>query len=224
MNKWTLVIGLILTSFLGFSQKIEVSKERIVLPEGFKIDVSLSNSNQYSHSGWLPGIFFYPNGTSRNYDQIKFNQFSSQAKVIVEGTEVDVLPNLLTGIIIKEDDLLGFVYVVLDFEGQSSFYEVLSNGKYILLSHMQLKETEKKDAHTLGVTLRFEAEQEIVDVDEQWFVLENGEVQSLKTSQKGVAKATGVDKKVIESFVAANNLTVGNRNHLALLFDYLNTL
>lgn len=224
MSKWILVICLVFGSTYIFSQKVEVSKEKIILPEGFMLDVSLSNSNQFSHTGWLPGTFYYPNGTSRDYEQIKFNQFDSQIKVMVKGAEIDVLPTLLTGLVIRVSDVLGHVYVVLEYDGETSFYEVLSNGEHILLSSMKLKEPEKEDGNKLGVTLRFEEKEKIVDVEEKWFVLDGGSPEPLKTNQKGVAKATGVDKKIIETYVGANNLILSNRHQLAQLFDYINTL
>ena len=216
---------LFLVSLSTEAQEISIRADNIILPDNISLDVRASSDKQYLHEEWLPGTFYYPNGSTREYEQIKFDRFASKLRIIVEGAELDVFPSLLSGLVIRDSENRVHVFVIKDYDGAPAYYEVMSTGGYLLLSHVFRKLETDGSGNTVGTTttLRFELEQEVINMKEEWFVLVGEKLSPLKPNTKAVAKLTGQDRKQLDKFVVENNLDLSLRHHMAALFDHLNT-
>ena len=109
------------------SQDFAINGATVIIPDGFRLHVPAESDDAYFHEEWLPGILFYPNGSTRAYDQLKFNYHDNKLEIVVEGGELNVLANLLSGFLIKESETSGHIFLVFHHKDQLAYYEVLSN-------------------------------------------------------------------------------------------------
>lgn len=225
MNKLLLTILVGLTSLALAAQDVVIRSNTVIIPEGITLDVQEGSKKKYLHEEWLPGTFYYPNGSKRDYEQIKFDRHAAKLRIIVEGAELDVFPSLLSGLIIRDSDVKIHAFVIKEYEGSPSFYEVLSTGDHILLNHVFRKENADDSGNTVGTTttLRFELEEEVINMNDELFVFTDEKLNDLKVNAKTVAKITGHERKELENFISDNNLDLDKKVHLATLFDYINT-
>lgn len=131
-----------MASQLCRGQDFAIHAQFVTIPKGFQLDVLIESNEKDLHEEWFPGTLFYPNGTTRDYEKIKFDRHINGLRIQVEAGELEVYANLLSGFIIKESESLGHVFLVLDHEGKPTYYELLSNGPFQLLSYTKLFEKE----------------------------------------------------------------------------------
>ena len=224
MNRTALLIFLLIASQLCRGQGFAINAHSVTIPDGFQLEVVMESDKKYLHEEWHPGTLFYPNGTTRDYEKIKFDRQINNLQIQVEAGKLDVYANLLSGFVIKESESIGHVFLVLDHEGKPAYYELLSNGPFQLLSYTWLFKDESLDSRPANDKIRFEKEMELIKVEEDIFVRTEGRMKVLKPNRKSVVKLTGQDKIVIGSFIKQNNLNLQLRSHMATLFNYINTL
>jgi len=98
----------------------------------------------------------------------------------------------------------------------SSYYQVLTDGKALLLKHYS-KHIEKSYVYGSAVPkLRF------VD-DEAWYMFSNGKMARIEPNSKSVINAIGDKKGELLSFVSANK-NVKGADGLTMLVTYYNSL
>jgi hypothetical protein len=207
------------------SQDFAINGASVTIPNGFQLHVPAESDDAYFHEEWLPGILFYPNGSTRAYEQLKFNYHDNKLEIVIDGGVLNVLANLLSGFLIKESETHGHFFLVFDHKDQPAYYEILSNGPKLLLSHIKLL-TDAGDLN--GAThideIRFEKQQIKIEIVEKFFVYTAGRLKPLKQNQKAIVKATGIDKTMVEEYVSKNKIDLQQRSNLADLFDFLNTI
>ena len=223
MNSSLIFVPLLLTSQLCGGQDFAINNQNATLPDSFQLDVMIESNAEFLHDEWLPGTLFYPNGTTRDYEKIKFDRHINRLQIQVEAGELDVYANLLSGFLIKESETSGHMFLVLDFKGEPSYFELLSNGPFQLLSHSILREETADITSPSTDELIFEKEEEIIEVEEKLFVRIDGRIKILKPNRKSVIKLTGQDKTTVVTYIQENNLNLQLKTDLARLFNYLNS-
>ena len=224
MIRAILFVSICLVYRSGISQDFAIGEQSVTIPNGFTLDVREASDAAYFHEEWLPGTLFYPNGSTRDYDQIKFNYHDNKLEIVVGGGELNVLPSLIYGFVIRESETKGHIFLVKNKNDQPTYFELLSNGQFQLLSHSKIL-TEKEDVRgTPDDEIRFVKKENIIEVDEKFFIYTAGKLKPLKQSRKAIIKATGLDKAVVEEYLDTYDLVLQLRSNLATLFDHLNSL
>jgi hypothetical protein len=223
MNKSVIIIVLLLVSNFCDGQGFAINDQNITLPDGFQLHAIMESNVQFLHDEWLPGTLLYPNGSTRDYEKIKFDLHMNNLHIQVDAGQLVVYANLLAGFVVKESKNLGHMFLVLDYQGEPAFYELLSNGAFQLLSYRWLVQEKADHSSPSTDEIRFEKKEKIIEVKEQLFVRSNGRMKFLKPNRNTVIKLTGADKEGVNEFVERSNLNLQLRSNMAALFNFINS-
>jgi len=105
----------------------------------------------------------------------------------------------------------------IDKHDLKTFYQVLVNGKVVLLKQIKKILIEEKAFNSATITRRF-------DTDKSYYVFKNEGMIRLKRTKSGILDVLSDKKEFIEKFVSDNKLTIKSDDDLAKVFTYYNSL
>jgi hypothetical protein len=98
-----------------------------------------------------------------------------------------------------------------------TFYQVLADGKVILLKQIKKIFIEEKAFNSATITRRF-------DTQNSYYVFKDEKIARLKRSKSGILDVLSDQKDLVEKFISNNKLTIKSDDDLAKVFTYYNSL
>jgi hypothetical protein len=98
-----------------------------------------------------------------------------------------------------------------------TFYQVLADGKVILLKQIKKIFIEEKAFNSATITRRF-------DTQNSYYVFKDEKMDRLKRSKSGLLDILSDQKELVEKFISNNKLTVKSDDDLAKIVAYYNSL
>jgi hypothetical protein len=105
----------------------------------------------------------------------------------------------------------------IDKHDLKTFYQVLADGKVILLKQIKKIFIEEKAFNSATITRRF-------DTQSSYYVFRDEKMARLKRSKSGILDVLSDQKDLVEKFISNNKLTIKSDDDLAKVFTYYNSL
>jgi hypothetical protein len=106
---------------------------------------------------------------------------------------------------------------LLDKHYVKTFYQVLADGKVVLLKQMKRISIEEKAFNSATITRRF-------DTEKAYYVFKDEKMMRLKRSKSGLLGVLGDRTDSIEQFISNNSFTIKSDDDLAKIVTYYNSL
>lgn len=196
-----------------------VDNDLVVLPEGFTAPYESIQS--FLDIEWAKGTAYYPDGSSRPFDGMRFNLPEDRAEVNANGNILPLLPGVVTGFSMHGTRERVFVNVPLQ---QNVFMELLSAGNADLLVYRRVDDEELPDIEGSVNTFRFEKEQKIIEFKEYVYVWSGGEVAMLKPTKKFVLSMMKDHADEVDAYIKREKIKLKSPDMLVKLFNYYNSL
>jgi hypothetical protein len=108
-------------------------------------------------------------------------------------------------------------FPAIDKHDLKTFYQVLTDGKVVLLKQTKKIFIEEKAFNSATITRRF-------DTQNSYYVFRDEKMARLKRSKSGILDVLSDQKDLVEKFISNNKLTIKSDNDLAKVFTYYNSL
>lgn len=108
----------------------------------------------------------------------------------------------------------------LGSEKVNGFFEVLQEGKVILLQHTKISIRKPTYSAALGTG---DINSKVIKISEYYCAID-GKIQKVNTSKKGIMELFGDKKEEIAKFISSNDVDLKSRGGLSNLFNYYNTI
>lgn len=108
-------------------------------------------------------------------------------------------------------------YPAVDGGNEKTFYEILSEGKNILLKRTQMKRVEEREAGMLYSVKKMKPM-------ETYFIINNNKLIKIKREKNVIYPILSPNKTEIEIYVSSNKLSLKKDSDLSILFDHFNSL
>jgi hypothetical protein len=108
-------------------------------------------------------------------------------------------------------------YPAIDKHDLKTFYQVLADGKVVLLKQVKKIFIEEKAFNSATITRRF-------NTQNSYYVFQDEKMARLKRSKSGILDVLSDQKELVEMFVSNNKLTIKSDDDLAKVFTYYNSL
>ena len=105
----------------------------------------------------------------------------------------------------------------IDKHDLKTFYQVLMDGKVVLLKQTKKIFIEEKAFNSATITRRF-------DTQSSYYVFRDEKMARLKRSKSGILDVLSDQKDLVEKFISNNKLTIKTDDDLAKVFTYYNSL
>ena len=172
---------------------------------------------------WQTGTAYYPNGSSKNFQGIRFNLPEDRAEVNANGTILPLLPGIVTGVSMGEEDKINHIFINVPLE-TPVFMELLVAGKVDFLVYRKIKDDEIVDLGGSRNSVRFDKEEEVLEYKEQLYIWNNGVVEPYKPSKGFLLKIMADHSEEMEAYMKKNKPKLKNPQSAAVLIDYYNHL
>lgn len=178
---------------------------------------------EFKPLNWQVGTAYYPDGTSRNFDGIRYNLPDNRAEVNANGNILPLLPGVVTGVSMGKNNQINHVFINVPQE-KPVFMELLSPGPADLLVYRKVEYSEEPEKEGSVSTLRFEKEEMVVSYLEYMYVWHHSKIESFKSSKKFVLKIMEDHAREVEEFMKEKKTRLKNPRDLVTLFDFYNQL
>ena len=186
------------------------------------LQLSYLAADQFQKLDWEPGYAYYPDGSSRKFDGMKYDPATDLIQVSTGGYVLTLLPGVIDGVSMEIDNTVTRIFVKVPLK-KPVFMEVLSPGKLNLLIYRGLKgEQAKIQSNT--VVIRLEKEVKIIEFEEQLYVWGVGGVDKLKSSKKAILALMEDNAAAVEEFMDKSGIKTKEIANLKRIFDYYNQL
>ncbi len=171
---------------------------------------------------WQVGTAYYPDGSSKNFDGIRYNLPEDRAEVNANGNILPLLPGVVTGISMGGSQIN---HVFINVPGETPvFMELLSPGAADLMIYRQVDTEEKPDIEGAVNTFRFEKEIKEVKYKEIIYIWHHAKIEKFKASKKHIGLIMIDHGNEVETFMKENHTRLKNPKDLVVLFNYYNQL
>lgn len=212
----------LLQSGAGQGLDLIIKDDKLDIQHSEELRLSFLAADQFQKLDWEPGYAYYPDGSSKKFDGMKYNPSLDLIQVNTGGYILTLLPGVIDGVSMEIENVVTRIFVKVPLK-KAVFMEVLSRGRYNLLIYRMLKDPSSQIDNN-KVTVRFEKEVEVIEFEEELYVWGPEGVKRFKSSNKSLFSLMSDHPEDIENFIDNNGLKVKDIGDLKKVFDFYNGL
>ena len=204
------------------SLALTFSGEQMQISNTGKLSLTYLEPEEFQLLDWKPGYAYYQDGSSRQFDGLKYDPALDLIQVNAGGNVLTLLPGVINGVSMESSEHVTAIFVKVPLK-KAVFMEVLSAGNLNLLLYRKVKgEAPEIDISTS--TVRFEKEVEIIEFEEVLYTWGAEGIDKFKPSKKALLDLMGDHAEEVEAFLDKNSIRPKVVSSLMLAFDYYNQL
>jgi len=226
------IISIMVLSFAVFpkaclSQGLDLKQvnDRLIIESTSVLRLSYLPADQFQNLDWEPGYVYYLDGSSRQFDGMKYDPEQDLIQVSASGNVLTLLPGIINGVSMESEDFVTRIFAKVPM-GKSVFMEALSTGKIHLLMYRKVK-AEKSDMYKESDAtniLLAKKEKPPVKFDEILYIWNQEGVRKFKNSKKSVLSLMDDHTTEMGKFIDENRISMKNISDLMKVFDFYNSL
>ena len=209
-------------SGVGQGLEIIIKDNQLDIQHSEVLRLSYLAADQFQKLDWEPGYAYYPDGSSKQFEGMKYDPSQDLIQVSTGGYILTLLPGVIDGVSMEIENVVTRIFVKVPMK-KAVFMEVLSSGRLNLLIYRKVKD-ESAQMDDNKVTVRFEKAEEIIKFEEELYVWGPKGVYKLKGSNKSLLSMMSDYSADIEEFLDENSIKSKDVADLKRVFDYYNGL
>jgi hypothetical protein len=207
---------------VGQGLEIIIKDNQLDIQHSEVLRLSYLAADQFQKLDWEPGYAYYPDGSSKQFEGMKYDPSQDLIQVSTGGYILTLLPGVIDGVSMEIENVVTRIFVKVPMK-KAVFMEVLSSGRLNLLIYRKVKD-ESAQMDDNKVTVRFEKAEEIIKFEEELYVWGPKGVYKLKGSNKSLLSMMSDHSADIEEFLDENSIKSKDVADLKRVFDYYNGL
>jgi hypothetical protein len=221
----TILLIILLLPFRAVCQSLDLRQENdhLVVGNTGELQLTYLPSKTFQTLDWQTGYAYYLDGSSRQFEGMKYDPEYDLIQVNAGGNILTLLPGVINGVSMETGSVVNRIFLKVPLK-ESVFMEALSIGKVHLLMYRKVLDPPPKYEGGPVATIRLEKEEKIIEFEEILYYWDQGGVNKLKLSKKGVLSIMEDQEESIEKFFEDNDIRIKEPSDLMRVFHYYNSL